>query len=141
MNPDVSAPSAADAPDVAAFPFEFERRGDTTVAVAHGPDVYAASARPRRPVAMSPTGYAPLVGRYVNHNPEDEPVRIFVREGALYATTGLYPAQRLVHVAGRTFRPAEPAFNPERYVFDGDAGGRALRLTVSGMPMYRIDER
>jgi hypothetical protein len=43
-------------------------------------------------------------------------------------------------VAASTFRPESPDFNPERYVFDSVVDGHALRLLVSGMPMYRVDE-
>jgi CubicO group peptidase (beta-lactamase class C family) len=38
--------------------------------------------------------------------------------------------------------PVEPPwFNPERYRFDSIVDGAALRLLVSGMPFYRIDDR
>jgi hypothetical protein len=45
-----------------------------------------------------------------------------------------------VRVAASTFRPESPDFNPERYVFDAVVEGRALRVLVSGMAMYRVEE-
>ena len=127
-------------PTMAAFPFAFEQHGDTTVAVSHGPEWFA-SGRTAPPAVKTPAAYLAFVGRYENHNPEGEPLRIFVRRGELYAADGFSEAVRLIRVNEHLFRPAEPAFNPERYEFGAVVAGHALRVLVSGMPLYRIDDR
>jgi len=88
-----------------------------------------------------PPEYASFVGRYKNHNPEGGPLRVFVRGASLMIAGGVHDGgRRLVPVAPSTFRPESPDFNPERYVFDSIVDGRALRVLVSGMPMYRVGE-
>jgi hypothetical protein len=88
-----------------------------------------------------PAEFAAFTGRYKNHNPEGGPLRVFVRGASLMIAGGANDGgQRLVRVAASTFRPESPDFNPERYVFDSVVDGHALRVLVSGMPMYRVDE-
>ena len=123
------------------FPFAFETRGDTIVAVSHGPEIFAASAYPRPARLDTPAEFLPLVGRYENHNPEESTLRVFVRGGKLYAARGPAAGMLLVGIAPNRFRYAAPDSNPERLQFDSMIGGQAWRLLLSGMPMYRIDDR
>jgi len=76
-----------------------------------------------------------------NHNAEDTAVRIFVRKGQLFAARDLDAGEALVSLGDALFKAATPDFNPERYRFDTVVEGSALRLTFSGMPMYRVDDR
>jgi hypothetical protein len=123
-----------------AFPFEFEREDGRVVAVAHGPAWYAGASFKGSLPANRPSEYSLYTGRYVNHNPEGGSVRIFVRRGELMCVFGRSAAVPLVPVAPGVFRPRAPDFNPERYRFDAIVDGHALRLSVSGMPMYRVPE-
>jgi len=127
-------------PAMAAFPFAFEQRGDTTIAVSHGPEWFASGRGEPRSV-KTPPAYLAFVGRYENHNPEGLPLRVFIRRGELYAADGFSEGARLIKVGESLFRPAAPAFNPERYQFGAVVAGHALRVLVSGMPMYRVDDR
>jgi CubicO group peptidase (beta-lactamase class C family) len=86
-----------------------------------------------------PAALRPYVGRYKNHSVEDPRVRIFVRKGQLVAARGDADGEPLVRVGPALFKPVKPDFNPERYRFDSIVDGVALRLTFSGMPMYRVD--
>jgi hypothetical protein len=55
------------------------------------------------------------------------------------AARGDADGEPLVRVGPALFKPVKPDFNPERYRFDSIVDGVALRLTFSGMPMYRVD--
>lgn len=127
--------------DLASYPFAFEQRDGVTIAVSHGPEWFAGKSYAGPTDSPVPPEYLPLVGRYESHNPERGPLRVFVRKGQLMAARGLSEATLLIRVAANVFRPAQPDFNPERFVFDSIAGGHALRLILSGEPMYRIDAR
>jgi hypothetical protein len=89
--------------------------------------------------AEVPAADRQYVGRYKNQNVEDQTVRIFVRNRQLMAAWGATDGEPLVRVGPALFRPAKPDFNPERYRFDSMVDGLALRLSFSGMPMYRVD--
>jgi hypothetical protein len=65
-------------------------------------------------------------------------VEIFVRNGRLTAARHPGEGETLVRLGPGLFRPASPDFNPERYRFDTIVDGVALRMTFSGMPMYRM---
>lgn len=126
--------------DAIPLPFVFERQDDRVVEVSQGSDSYFTAAYAGPNAFNVPPEYASYVGRYENHNPEGQFVRIFIRNGRLVFANGPTDGGRsLVHVAPHLFRPAEPEYNPERYRFDSFVEGRALRLVVSGMPMYRVD--
>jgi D-alanyl-D-alanine carboxypeptidase len=102
----------------------------------------APSVDPREPEDVDvPLAYRPYVGRYKNHNPDDTVVRVFVRKGQLIAAHDFDAGEPLVRVGPALFKPATPDFNPERYRFDSIVDRVALRLTFSGMPMYRVDGR
>jgi CubicO group peptidase (beta-lactamase class C family) len=86
-----------------------------------------------------PAAFRPYVGRYKNHSVENPTVRIFVRNGQLMAAHGGADVEPLARIGPALFKPAKPDFNPERYHFDSVVDGVALRLSFSGMPMYRVD--
>jgi D-alanyl-D-alanine carboxypeptidase len=86
-----------------------------------------------------PAALRPYVGRYKSHGVEDQRVRVFVRNGQLMAAHGAADSEPLVRVGPASFKPAQPDFNPERYHFDSIVDGVALRLSFSGMPLYRVD--
>ncbi|MFD2500208.1 hypothetical protein ACFSTI_16875 [Rhizorhabdus histidinilytica] len=68
-------------------------------------------------------------------------MRIFVRNGRLmmaYADSNAPPDMLAEDGPGR-FRLAEPAYAPEELVFDTSIDGRAQRLRLSGVPLYRVD--
>ena len=128
-------------PALASFAFQFETRGDTTVGLTHGPDAFGAAGAPRRTATPVPSAYQAFVGRYESHDPEGSVVRVFARGDTLFVARGLGRPAPLAALAPDVFRPARPDFNPERYKFDAVVEGRALRLTISGMPLYRVDDR
>ena len=122
------------------FPFAFERRDGKVVEVARGSESYTRSAYTGPASFEVPPEFASFVGRYKNHNPEGGPIRVFVRGASLMMAGGFNDGgRRLVRIAASTFRPESPDYNPERYVFDTVVDGHALRLLVSGQPMYRVD--
>jgi len=107
------------------------------------PDAPVAHPAPPAPARQNPDRVVPpqfraFVGRYKNHNPEDTVCDIFVRDGHLTAARHLGEGETLVRVGRGLFKPASPDFNPERYRFDTIVDGVALRMTFSGMPMYRM---
>jgi D-alanyl-D-alanine carboxypeptidase len=131
----------ASTPDLVAFPFIFERQGGKVVEVSHGPDWYFNPLYTGPKVFEEKPGLRAYVGRYENHNPESSPVRVFVNRGQLIAASGGGAGQPLAVLGPALFKPVSPDFNPERYSFDSIVDGHALRLTISGMPLYRIDDR
>jgi D-alanyl-D-alanine carboxypeptidase len=127
--------------DQAAFPFVFGRDQGKVVEVAHGPDWYTNPSYSGPKQFDEPPEYSAYVGRYVNHNPEEGEVRIFVRKGKLMMAAGVGAGSPLVPVAPGVFRPANPDYNPERIRFDTVVEGQALRMLNTGMPMYRVEPR
>jgi hypothetical protein len=104
--------------------------------VSHGSDWYTNDAYSGPKEFDTSPEYATYVGRYENHNPEGGVVRVFVLKGQL-----MIDDEPLVQIAPAEFRSGAPAYSPERILFDSLVEGRALRLFVSGMPMYRVEER
>jgi CubicO group peptidase (beta-lactamase class C family) len=126
---------------LAGFYFVFTRAGGKVTELSYGPDWYTNNAYTGPKQFDAPPEYAAYAGRYVNHNPEEGAVHIFVRKGQLFLATGMGAGQQLLPAGPATFRPAAPDFNPERISFDSIVEGHALRLFRSGMPMYRMDVR
>jgi hypothetical protein len=122
------------------FFFVFARDGGKVTEVSWGPEWYIAAGYTGPKKFDTPSEYATYTGRYVNHNPEESVIRIYVRKGGLFLASGPGAGERLVPAGPATFRPAAPDFNPERYSFDSVVEGHALRLFASGMPMYRMEE-
>ena len=127
--------------NLAEYFFVFTRAAGKVTELSYGPDWYTNNAYTGPKQFDAPPEYAAYAGRYVNHNPEEGAVRIFVRKGQLFLDTGMGPGQRLLPAGPAIFRPAAPDFNPERISFDSIVEGHALRLFRSGMPMYRMDVR
>lgn len=105
--------------------------------VSHGAEWYAKTAP-----AATPTGLKVLVGHYTAHNPEGPDSRVFVQDGMLMIRQSGETAGgdvRLLPAGETEFRPSAPVHNPERISFDTVVDGHALRMTVSGQHLYRID--
>jgi D-alanyl-D-alanine carboxypeptidase len=128
------------------FPFFFGRVEGTKdgkiVEVSHGSKWYITKGFVGVPQPAAPRSYAAYVGRFENNGPEGPAARVFVRNGRLMvvflaegtAAQALEPAG----VEG-VFRLAEPAYSPEFFHFDTVIEGHALRLDISGVPLYRKD--
>jgi D-alanyl-D-alanine carboxypeptidase len=92
-----------------------------------------------------PSVYAAYVGHYAHHGPEGPAARVLVRNGALMmapsGTDGPPGKPEPLVPAGDGFRPgqADVAYNPERVHFDIIEEGRALRLSITGVPLYRME--
>lgn len=129
----------ASTPELVFFPFAFVRDNGKVVEVSHGPEWYTNQAYTGPKRFDTPPDYLAYAGRYQNHNPEMQVIRIFMRKGRLMFATGMSDGQPLVSTGPGQFRPANPDYNPERYHFDSIVEGRALRVIASGMPMYRVD--
>ena len=89
---------------------------------------------------VPPAAYHPLVGRYAAHGEEGPSVRIYARGGDLtmsYADSSL--AMPLIGDGAGGFRFKEPVYAPEWLRFDTPVEGRAQRLILSGVPLYRIE--
>ena len=129
------------------FPYVFGRAagpGDSPVVeVSHGAEWFTNDRH--RGVAQIPTPaeYLSYVGHYENHNPEGPTARIYVQGGRLMALVdGEVPStdpQPLKPLGRGVFQPAEPDPNPEQYQFDTVVDGQALRLLISGAPLYRVE--
>uniref|UniRef100_Q01N78 Beta-lactamase n=1 Tax=Solibacter usitatus (strain Ellin6076) TaxID=234267 RepID=Q01N78_SOLUE len=126
---------------LAEYYFVFTRNAGKVTELSYGPDWYTSKAYTGPKQFDTPPEFAAYAGRYVNHNPEEGAVHVFVRKGQLFLATGTGPGQRLLPAGPATFRPGAPEFNPERISFDSIVEGHALRLLRSGMPMYRMDLR
>jgi CubicO group peptidase (beta-lactamase class C family) len=117
-------------------PLVFGRDKGKVVEVSRGPDWFTnpSYAGPNR--FNVPPEYSSYCGSYVNHNPEGGAIRIFLLKGKL-----MMSGSPLVPVGPATFRPGGPDYSPERVRFDTFVEGRALRMWLSGMPMYRFGNR
>jgi CubicO group peptidase (beta-lactamase class C family) len=89
----------------------------------------------------APTSWIRFAGRYMAHGEEGPGVRIFARQGRLLMayTDSNAPPIPLTADSHDRFRFAEPSYAPELLSFDTVIDGRAQRLILSGMPLYRID--
>lgn len=130
----------------AVAPYVFTRGDGGVTEVRHGGEWFASDRYSGPRAFQTPKAYAAYVGRYVNHNPELTGVRIFTRKGRLmlsmesWVRNGTEDGMELVEAAPGTFRLAQPDYSPERYRFDTVVDGRALRMTLSGMPLYRVED-
>jgi CubicO group peptidase (beta-lactamase class C family) len=121
--------------------FVFARGAGKVTELSYGPDWYTNQSYVGPKQFDAPAEYVAYAGRYVNHNPEELEIRIYLRKGQLFLATGPGPGQRLIPAGASTFRPAAPDYNPERISFDSIIEGHALRMFRTGMPFYRMDER
>jgi D-alanyl-D-alanine carboxypeptidase len=133
--------------DAAGFlPFVFGRSGKDgkgkLTSVSHGAQWYAASGFPDPILTAAPKEYASYVGHFVNNGPEGPVARVFVRNGRLMMLLSededAVP-EPLEPVAPALFRIGKAEYSPERARFDTVIDGQALRLFVSGVPLYRKD--
>jgi CubicO group peptidase (beta-lactamase class C family) len=121
--------------------FVFARDAGKVTELSYGPDWYTSKRYAGLKQFDTPAEYASYTGRYVNHNPEEVEIRIYLRKGQLFLVTGPGPGQRLIPAGASTFRPAAPDYNPERISFDSIIEGHALRMFRTGMPFYRMGEQ
>jgi CubicO group peptidase (beta-lactamase class C family) len=133
--------------DAAGFlPFVFGRDGKDgkgkVTSVSQGAQWYAAEGfrDPIQPPA--PKEYAFYVGHFVNNGPEGPVARVFVRNGRLMMLLSEdedAAPEPLEPLGPGLFRIGKAEYSPERARFDTVIDGEALRLFVSGVPLYRKD--
>lgn len=127
------------------FAYYFGRSGGNdseVVAVSHGPRWYVRKDLPDKDRSAMPAEYAAYVGHYQNDGPEGPVARVFVRNGRLMMLRGLgdwAQAEPLEPLGAGVFRAGDPDYSPERARFDPIVDGRALRLVLTGVPLYRKD--
>lgn len=126
------------------FAYFFGRgRGDHSeiVGVSHGSRWYVRNKLEVPAQAATPKEYSAFVGHYQNNGPEGPVARVFIRDGHLMMS-GLEEgadAEPLEPLSTGFFRAGSPDYSPERARFDTIVDGQALRLTLSGVPLYRKD--
>jgi len=133
------------------FPFLFARADGKSdgkvVGVSHGTEWLENGEAPpgatQGVAEVDHASYAAYVGHYENHGPEGPTARVFVRKARLMIAIGELGDETLVvpldPVGTGRFRVAEPAYSPETATFDAIIEGRALRLNLTGVPLYRMD--
>ncbi len=126
------------------LPFFFDRPSEPkdarAVGVSRGAQWYAASGASTRIAPALPKEYGSYIGHFENNGPEGPNARVFVRNGRLMLAHHLEaPAQPLEPLTPGVFRWGDKAYSPERVRFDTVVEGRALRLSISGVPLYRKD--
>jgi D-alanyl-D-alanine carboxypeptidase len=131
-------------PDLDGFLLRFERDAAGQVAeLYHGPRWYAGRGYSGPTLFEAPADWAAYPGRYRAHNPWVPSVVVALRKGELRLIwTSEYDGadgdeQPLIPLGAGLFRVGEDERGPERVRFDTVVEGRALRLTLSGAPMYR----
>jgi CubicO group peptidase (beta-lactamase class C family) len=127
------------------LPFVFGRSGTDgqrrVTDVSHGALWYANERFPGPFRPAPPKAYAAFVGHFVNNGPEGPVARVFVRNGRLMMLEDEKPAaEPLEPVAANVFRIGKATYSPERARFDTVVDGQALRLFISGVPLYRKDD-
>jgi len=128
------------------FPFVFGRGGKDgkgkVTSVSHGAEWYAAEGFPDPIQQAAPKEYASYVGHFLNNGPEGPVARVFVRNGQLMMLLSEdedATAEPLEPLGPGLFRIGKAEYSPERAHFDTLIDGQALRLFVSGVPLYRKD--
>jgi len=103
----------------------------------------------------APENSGTYVGHFANDGPEGPVARVFVRNGRLWALLafneraiptrlmpigpGLFRLEGLAPASSDPSRDSDEPKSPERVRFDTVLDGRALRMTLSGVPLYRKD--
>jgi D-alanyl-D-alanine carboxypeptidase len=129
------------------LPYIFSRdgkdMGGPITQVSHGADWYVNTRHGGDSRVAAPPEYSTYVGHYENHNAEGPSVRVFVRQGRLVALeegeVSEGGAVELDQVGPGVFRPTKPDYNPESVQFDTVVEGQALRMIMTGTPLYRMD--
>jgi hypothetical protein len=131
-------------PELDSFLLRFERDAGQVAEAAHGPDWYTGPAYAGPTSFAHPPEWDAFPGRYRAHNPWVPGVIVALRKGPLRLIwTSDYDGadgdeQPLVPLPGGGFRIGADERGPERARFDTIVEGRALRLVLSGSPMYRV---
>jgi D-alanyl-D-alanine carboxypeptidase len=135
---------AADAPGM--LPFAFGRGGPDdkgkVSGVSQGARWFAADGFPARLLPSVEHQYVSYVGHFMSNGPEGPVARVFVRNGKLMMLLSEDEAatpQPLEPLGRGLFRIGKEAYSPERARFDTWVEGQALRLFISGVPLYRKD--
>lgn len=134
---------AGDSDDISPYIFTRANGKDEgeVVEVSHGADWYVTSRYSGQAGPVGPI-YASYVGHYVYPGPEGPDYRIYIRDGELVGVGDWAEEQyveKFTPLGTDTFRIGEEPFSPERAYFDSIVEGRALRLMISGVPLYRRD--
>jgi hypothetical protein len=88
------------------------------------------------------TGFWPYVGHFDHNGPEGPSWRVFVHNNRLWVKGSLREGSKpmpLEPVGPDTFRLGEKDYSPECIQFDTFMNGHALRMTRSGVLLYRKD--
>jgi len=128
------------------LPFVFGRSGKDgkgeVTSVSQAAQWYAAERFPDPIQPASLKDYASYVGHFANNGPEGPVARVFVRNGRLMMLLSEdedAAPEPLSPLAPGLFRIGKAEYSPERARFDTVVDGKALRLFVSGVPLYRKD--
>jgi D-alanyl-D-alanine carboxypeptidase len=128
-----------------AYPFFFGPNDGAAVPaseVSQGAVWYTNSSFRGKIEPAAPPEYSAYVGHFENNGVEGPAVRVFVRNGRLLIDFGfedLKPRALQATDHPGEFRIAEPDYNPALLRFDTVIEGHALRLELSGVPLYRKD--
>ena len=127
-------------------PFFFARAGDDAhgkvVEVSHGASWYVTDGFSGKPAPAAPKEYAAYIGHFVNNGPEGPVARVYVRNGQLMMMVAMdedATAEPLTPLSPGVFRIGKEDYSPERARFDSLVDGHALRLLITGVPLYRKD--
>jgi D-alanyl-D-alanine carboxypeptidase len=132
-------------PELDGFPLRFGRdEGGRVVEATHGASWYTGEgyAGPLR--FAHPPEWAAYPGRYRAHNPWVPSVAVALRKGRLHLLwTSEYDGaggdeDELVPLGDGSFRVGADEGGPEWVRFGATVEGRALELTLSGSPMFRV---
>jgi D-alanyl-D-alanine carboxypeptidase len=128
------------------LPFVFSRSGadghGKVTDVSHGALWYATEKFPEALGRAPPKNYASFIGHFVNNGPEGPVARVFVHNGRLMMLLSEdedATAEPLEPIGSGLFRIGKANYSPERAHFDTLVDGQALRLFISGVPLYRKD--
>lgn len=120
--------------DFALFTLGFGREAGRVVEAWHGADWFAGAGYAGAREFTHPKEWEGFVGHYRSESPWFGSARVVLRKGKLW----LGGEQELAPVSGNVFRPAAPAWSPERVSFEALMGGRATRLNLSGNDFFRV---
>jgi CubicO group peptidase (beta-lactamase class C family) len=128
------------------YPFFFWREEGTSSPyfseVSHGAEWYISNEFSGNVIARSCFEYSAYVGHFENNDPECPSVRVLARNGSLFSMMGLGDGVNptpLEQIGEGLFRVGMEVYSPERLHFDTIVEGVALRILLSGMPLYRKD--
>jgi D-alanyl-D-alanine carboxypeptidase len=141
MGTDCYRMADADSDDLP-FIFGREEAGAHIADVSQGSRWYTREGTNRPTAASQQSDFAAYVGHFENNGPEGPICRLFVRNGRLWIKWSLSEGSKptpLEQTGSNTFRFGVPEHSPERVYFDTFLDGQALRMILSGVPLYRKD--